>query len=58
MLEESAEGSSFSFQGPGLFEPIHGSAPDIAGQVMKLVFSEISVCSQSRAFLRYYYVVF
>lgn len=20
-------------QGPGLFEPIHGSAPDIAGQV-------------------------
>lgn len=22
-----------SAQGPGLFEPIHGSAPDIAGQV-------------------------
>jgi isocitrate/isopropylmalate dehydrogenase len=22
-----------SMQGPGLFEPIHGSAPDIAGQV-------------------------
>jgi hypothetical protein len=22
------------FQGPGLFEPIHGSAPDIAGQVV------------------------
>lgn len=28
----SAEGS-FSVQGPGLFEPIHSSAPDIAGQV-------------------------
>jgi 3-isopropylmalate dehydrogenase len=23
----------FFLQGPGLFEPIHGSAPDIAGQV-------------------------
>lgn len=29
-------------QGPGLFEPIHGSAPDIAGQVEM---TSISKCS-------------
>lgn len=28
-------------QGPGLFEPIHGSAPDIAGQVEMTSNSEI-----------------
>lgn len=27
-----------SVQGPGLFEPIHGSAPDIAGQVKTTIF--------------------
>jgi isocitrate/isopropylmalate dehydrogenase len=26
-------GCNVFVQGPGLFEPIHGSAPDIAGQV-------------------------
>jgi len=29
----SSRGGYVSVQGPGLFEPIHGSAPDIAGQV-------------------------
>jgi isocitrate/isopropylmalate dehydrogenase len=29
-------------QGPGLFEPIHGSAPDIAGQVEMTSVSKIS----------------
>jgi len=28
----SSRGGYVSVQGPGLFEPIHGSAPDIAGQ--------------------------
>lgn len=27
-------------QGPGLFEPIHGSAPDIAGQVLTLSYED------------------
>lgn len=30
-------------QGPGLFEPIHGSAPDIAGQVEYLFQSHFFV---------------
>lgn len=32
-------------QGPGLFEPIHGSAPDIAGQVSIFYFHfSLSFC--------------
>lgn len=33
---------SVPMQGPGLFEPIHGSAPDIAGQVEMTSVSKIS----------------
>ena len=29
--------ATINVQGPGLFEPIHGSAPDIAGQVEFLI---------------------
>ncbi|AQK47425.1 isopropylmalate dehydrogenase3 [Zea mays] len=38
MLPSASVGES----GPGLFEPIHGSAPDIAGQVEMTSVSKIS----------------
>jgi Isocitrate/isopropylmalate dehydrogenase len=39
----------YFIQGPGLFEPIHGSAPDIAGQVSSKI-----LCS----YFMYYYFLF
>ena len=35
--------ASHSENGPSLYEPIHGSAPDIAGQGMPTNFNDLSV---------------
>jgi 3-isopropylmalate dehydrogenase len=40
MLPSAATG----LDGPGLFEPVHGSAPDIAGQDKANPFAQVGAC--------------